>query len=54
MVALPQRDVGEEQQGVEGMVELRQPVLHGTETPPAIDGEQDVLVALLAVFPADQ
>ena len=54
LITLPQRHVRDQQHGVENVVELRDPAVERAHPPPGIEQENDRLVALLLIVPADQ
>src|SRR5262245_38735101 len=53
-VPLPQADVGEQQSGVQHVVEVRELVVLGAHPPAAVDQEHDLLIALVLVLARDQ
>src|SRR5262249_22297549 len=59
-IALPQRDIGQQEQGVEGVIEMReiartrQAALAGAHALTAVEHEDDMLIALVLVLPRDQ
>ena len=54
LVALPQRNVAEEQRGIKAMVELGKVHINRPHSPTAIQEEDERLVALLAIFAGDE